>query len=64
MPKLGAEEVRALVDRARVAQPAWEALGTDGRGEVLLRARRWLGENSERVIETIVSETGKSWDDS
>src|ERR671910_93414 len=63
VPKLGAEEVRALVDRARAAQPAWEALGTDGRGEVLLRARRWLGENSERVIETIVSETGKSWDD-
>jgi Aldehyde dehydrogenase family len=46
VPKLGAEEVRALVDRARAAQPAWEALGTDGRGEVLLRAalaRRELG---------------------
>jgi acyl-CoA reductase-like NAD-dependent aldehyde dehydrogenase/choline dehydrogenase-like flavoprotein len=63
VPKLGADEVSALVDRARAAQPAWEALGTDGRGEVLLRARRWLGHNSERVVETIVSETGKSWDD-
>jgi acyl-CoA reductase-like NAD-dependent aldehyde dehydrogenase len=63
VPKLGAEEASALVDRARAAQPAWETLGMDGRGEVLLRARRWLGENSERVIETIVSETGKSWDD-
>ena len=63
VPKLGAGEVVALVARARDAQPAWAELGFEGRAEVLRRARRWLGESSERVIETIVSETGKSWDD-
>ncbi len=63
VPSLGAEEIGALVARARDAQLGWEALGFEGRAEVLLRARRWLGEHSERVVETIVSETGKSWDD-
>src|SRR5665809_101283 len=63
VPKLGAGEVVAMVARARDAQPAWAELGFEGRAEVLRRARRWLGESSERVIETIVSETGKSWDD-
>ena len=36
------------------AQPGWEALGFEGRGRVLLRAQRWLIDNRERVIETIV----------
>ena len=48
---------------ARAAQPAWEALGFDGRARVMRRAQKWLIDNSERVIETIVSETGKSWED-
>jgi acyl-CoA reductase-like NAD-dependent aldehyde dehydrogenase/choline dehydrogenase-like flavoprotein len=63
VPSLGPDEVAAVVARAREAQPAWEALGFEGRAEVLLGARRWLGENADRVVETIVSETGKSWDD-
>ena len=63
VPDLGADEVAAAVARAREAQPAWEELGFEGRAEVLVAARRWMGANAERVIETIVSETGKSWDD-
>jgi acyl-CoA reductase-like NAD-dependent aldehyde dehydrogenase/choline dehydrogenase-like flavoprotein len=63
VPNLRGDEIAGLVARARDAQPEWDALGFEGRGEVLRRARRWLGERSERVIETIVSETGKSWDD-
>ncbi|HEX2435071.1 MAG TPA: aldehyde dehydrogenase family protein [Solirubrobacterales bacterium] len=63
VPALDEEDVDQLVARGRDAQPGWDALGFEGRGEVLTRARRWLGENAERVIETIVSETGKSWDD-
>ncbi len=63
VPDLGADEVAALAAAGRAAQPGWEALGFEGRADVLLRARAWLGENAERVIETIVSETGKSWDD-
>ena len=63
VPDLGAEEVAAAVARARDAQPAWEALGFEGRAKVLIAARRWMGANSQRVVESIVSETGKSWDD-
>jgi acyl-CoA reductase-like NAD-dependent aldehyde dehydrogenase len=49
--------------RARAAQPAWEALGFDGRGEILRRAQKWVVENSDRIARTIVSETGKTYDD-
>jgi acyl-CoA reductase-like NAD-dependent aldehyde dehydrogenase/choline dehydrogenase-like flavoprotein len=63
VPDLGAEEVAAAVATARAAQPAWAEAGFQARAEVLLAARRRLGENLERVVETIVSETGKSWDD-
>ena len=63
VPDLGADAVAELARRGRAAQPAWEALGFDGRGRVLRRAQRWLLDNAERVIETIVSETGKTWED-
>jgi acyl-CoA reductase-like NAD-dependent aldehyde dehydrogenase len=63
VPDLGPEQVSELARRARAAQPAWEALGFEGRGRVLRRAQRWLIDNSDRVIETIVSETGKTWED-
>jgi acyl-CoA reductase-like NAD-dependent aldehyde dehydrogenase len=63
VPDLGPEAVAELARRARAAQPAWEALGFDGRGRVLRRAQRWLVDNAERVIETIVTETGKAWED-
>ena len=63
VPDLSAEQVAELAARARAAQPAWEALGFDGRARVMLRAQKWLIDNSERVIQTIVSETGKSWED-
>ena len=42
VPELGGDEVRAMVAAARAAQPGWEALGFDGRAEVLLAARRRL----------------------
>ena len=57
------EALEQLVERARAAQPGWEALGFEGRGEVLRRAQKWLIDNSERAIETIVSETGKAYEE-
>src|SRR5919198_1853307 len=63
VPNLGPDEVRALVARARAAQPGWEALGFDGRAKVLRRMQRWLVDNSDRVVATIVSETGKTYED-
>jgi acyl-CoA reductase-like NAD-dependent aldehyde dehydrogenase len=56
-------EVAAMLARARAAQPAWQALGYEGRGRVLRRMRKWLVDNSERVIRTIMDETGKTYED-
>jgi acyl-CoA reductase-like NAD-dependent aldehyde dehydrogenase len=63
VPDLSADAVRDMARRARAAQPGWEALGFAGRARVMLRMQKWLLDNAERVIETIVKETGKSWED-
>jgi acyl-CoA reductase-like NAD-dependent aldehyde dehydrogenase len=63
VPNLGPEAVAAMAARGRAAQPEWEAFGFEGRGRVLRRAQRWLMDNAERVVETIVSETGKTYED-
>ena len=60
---LDGEGVRALVDRARRAQPAWERAGFDGRGAVMRDLRQWLVANRDRVLRTLVSETGKPYVD-
>src|SRR5215831_6472973 len=60
---LGAEAVAELARRARVAQPGWEAYGFDGRARIMRRAQKWLLDNAEQVISTIVSETGKTYED-
>ncbi len=61
--KMRPEQVAPIVARARAAQPGWEALGFEGRAKVLRRAQKWMLDHSRRVIETIVSESGKTWDD-
>jgi acyl-CoA reductase-like NAD-dependent aldehyde dehydrogenase len=63
VPDLSAEEIAEMAVRARAAQPEWEAYGFDGRARVLVRAQKWLMDNSQRVVEAIVSETGKTWED-
>src|SRR5207247_873586 len=63
VPDMTAEQVAELARKGRAVQPAWESLGFEGRGRILLRAQKWLVDNADRVIETIVSETGKAWED-
>src|SRR5271156_660153 len=63
VPDLGADAVADMARRGRAVQPDWEAHGFDGRARVLLRAQKWLMDNSEQVIATIVSETGKTFED-
>jgi acyl-CoA reductase-like NAD-dependent aldehyde dehydrogenase len=63
VPDLGADAVAEMAARGRAAQPEWEAYGFDGRARVLRRAQKWLMDNAERVVETIVSETGKTYED-
>jgi acyl-CoA reductase-like NAD-dependent aldehyde dehydrogenase len=57
------EELRAMAERGRAAQPAWEALGFDGRGKILRRAQKWVTDNAERIAETLVKESGKTYED-
>ncbi len=52
-----------MVERARAAQPAWEALGFDGRGRILRRMQKWTLDNADRIIDTIVKENGKTYED-
>jgi acyl-CoA reductase-like NAD-dependent aldehyde dehydrogenase len=63
VPVVAPEDVAALVARARLAQPGWEALGFDGRAAVMKRCQKWVSDNADRVIDTIVSETGKAYED-
>ena len=63
VPARTAEEVAELVAQARAAQPVWAALGYEGRGKVLRRAQKWVVDNADRIVETIVSETGKTHED-
>ncbi|MET0167241.1 MAG: aldehyde dehydrogenase family protein [Vicinamibacterales bacterium] len=58
-----AADVAELARRGRAAQPGWEALGFDGRARVLKRMQRWVMDNADRVVRTIVSETGKTYED-
>jgi acyl-CoA reductase-like NAD-dependent aldehyde dehydrogenase len=63
VPVSSPEQVAELVARARRAQPGWEALGFDGRAAVMKRCQKWVSDNVERVIDTIVSETGKAYEE-
>ena len=63
VPDLSEDAVAAMAARGRAAQPEWEAYGFEGRGRVLLRAQKWLMDNAEQVVSTIVSETGKTFED-
>src|SRR3954447_22578972 len=63
VPNMGPDEVARLAERARLAQPGWEAIGFDGRAAIMNEVRRWFVRNRERVIQTIVDETGKPPED-
>jgi len=63
VPELGTDDVVRMVAAAREAQPTWAAIGSEGRAEVLLAARDWMAQNAERVVGTIVGETGRPADE-
>jgi acyl-CoA reductase-like NAD-dependent aldehyde dehydrogenase len=63
VPALEPEQVGEVAERARAAQPAWEAIGFEGRARILRRMQKWTLDNSERIIETIVRENGKTYED-
>ncbi len=62
-PKLTDADVAELARKGRAAQPAWEALGYDGRGDVIARFGAWMADHKEEVIATVVAESGKTYED-
>lgn len=60
---LDVQAVADLARRGRAAQPGWLALGFEGRGRVALRMQKWCMDNADRIVDTIVSETGKTHED-
>ena len=53
------ESVAEVVARVRANQAEWEALGIEGRYHWLGKLRDWLLDNSDRVLDTMMRETGK-----
>ena len=63
IPVLGSDEIAEMVKRARAAQPAWDAMGFEERGRIMRRAQKWMLDNADRVIDVVVSESGKTHED-
>ncbi len=58
-PAHGPADVAAAAQRARAAQPAWEALGHAGRHQWLGLWRDWILENLEPITDLLQAESGK-----
>jgi len=54
-----AGDVRAALERARKAQPAWAETSSHARRRILERAGRILVERQDEFVDVIVAETGK-----
>jgi acyl-CoA reductase-like NAD-dependent aldehyde dehydrogenase len=63
VPVLGHADLQRMAAKAREAQPQWAAIGFPGRARVMRRAQKWILDNAERVLDTVVSETGKTYED-
>ncbi|WP_339381074.1 aldehyde dehydrogenase family protein, partial [Nocardia jejuensis] len=64
VPIDSAETVAAKVRELRAQQPAWEAIGPEGRKQWLLKLQDWLVDNTDRLADVLQSETGKARVDS
>ena len=60
---MSAAQVKDVVERARRAQPGWQALGFERRAEVMYALRYWMVQNRDRVLDLLVKENGKTRED-
>jgi len=60
VPQATNDDVRASARRARLAQPAWEALGAPRRAKILLRFHDVLLEHIDQITDLIQLEGGKA----
>lgn len=59
-PEIGADELRAVIARARTAQPGWAALPLSVRKRHVGRMRDWLVEHVDEAAATISECSGKT----
>jgi acyl-CoA reductase-like NAD-dependent aldehyde dehydrogenase len=59
VPVTPASDIPAVVARARVAQSAWEALGLEGRVELIRKSKEIFAERAEAHGELMTKEMGK-----
>lgn len=60
VPRARAEDVVEAVRRARQAQPAWAALGFDGRKRIMLRFHDLLLARRDEILDIVQLESGKA----
>lgn len=63
LPAITAADVPAVVERARAAQPRWEAIGVDARIKYFKDLRKWLYAHEEEFTDTLSREGGKPIED-
>jgi acyl-CoA reductase-like NAD-dependent aldehyde dehydrogenase len=63
VPVLGTGDLADMVSRARLAQPQWEAFGFEGRARIMRRAQKWMLDHADRVLDCVVRESGKTYED-
>lgn len=57
------DEVSRVAAELRSAQPAWEALGPEGRARYLHCWLDWIVDNQDPILGLVQREAGKSWGD-
>ncbi|MGH0029508.1 MAG: aldehyde dehydrogenase family protein [Myxococcota bacterium] len=57
---MGEADVAQALERARKAQPAWAAKGFEERAAVMRRVVDLVLERQDRILETVIRETGKT----
>ena len=63
VPDMAADQVGDLAAKLRAAQPAWEALGPEGRARHLRNWLDWIVDNQDHILGLVHREAGKSWGD-
>ncbi|KGR84506.1 CoA-acylating methylmalonate-semialdehyde dehydrogenase [Lysinibacillus odysseyi] len=63
VPLASSVEVKAAIQKAKEAFPAWRDLSVAKRAEVVLKFRNLLTANKEKVIDLICTESGKTVED-
>ncbi|MBJ7470508.1 MAG: aldehyde dehydrogenase family protein, partial [Solirubrobacteraceae bacterium] len=63
LPAITAEDVPAVVARARAVQPRWEAIGVGSRVALFKELRKWLYAHEAEFTDTLSREGGKPIED-